>query len=326
MRLPPLLSIRDILRLYGISALPKLSQNFLLDPTILRKLASFCPDAEQRLVIEVGPGPGGLTRAYLERGVQRLLAIEKDERFQPALAMLEQAVEGRLKAVLGDALRVDEAALVEEHFGPLPAQPWAAPGGPLITGNLPFSISGPLLIRWLRLVGDRQGIFACGRGRLELMMQKEVAERMVALPGSRKYGRLSVLCQHLCATKVEYIIPGRCFVPPPDVDAAWVSLDPYPTPRVAAATQDVEQFCTLAFSKSRKVCRTALELSGVPPSLVALVLQSANIGATERFQELPVDVICRMAAVWGRHKARMQDDPYYKEKGRPRMALPRAKG
>ena len=324
MKLPPLLSLRDLLRLYGVHATKSLSQNFILDTALLGKLVSYCPNLQQRPVLEIGPGPGGLTRALLNAGVQRLVTVERDARFVPVLQMLEQASDGRMRSVIGDIMPTDEYELLQAHFGPLPDASDSLVDAPMLVGNLPFQISTALLLKWLRQMAVGQGIFRLGHVGMALMFQKEVAERLVALHGTRQYGRISIMTQHLCHVRLAHVLPRTCFTPRPKVDAAWVLLQPRAEPLTDTPTAFVEQFTTLAFSKSRKTAARGLEASGVPSALVDILLNSEGLSGKERFQSLPVDTICRMANVWGQNRHLMQTDPYFAQKGKPKLPLSKA--
>ncbi len=248
---PPL---RDALRAAGVTADKSFGQHFLLDLNICRKIARLAGPLDGETVIEVGPGLGGLTRALLEAGA-RVTAIEADARFLPLLADLPGADEGRLTVIHADALNVDEATLAGED-------------GARIVANLPYNIGTPLLIKWLT-----------GRFRpksMTLMFQREVAERIVARVGGRDFGRLAVLAQTLCETRIVMSLPARAFTPPPKVDSAVVELVPRaerPSGELVDALQTVTRE---AFGQRRKMLRSALksiggaalcEAAGLDPSL-----------------------------------------------------------
>lgn len=231
--LPPL---REALAAHGLTAKKSFGQHFLLDLNVTRKIARLAAPALGSMVIEVGPGPGGLTRALLETGA-RVIAVEKDRRFLPLLADLAEAADGALTVVEGDALEVDEAALA---------------GGPAaIVSNLPYNVGTPLLIKWL--VGRFQPT------AMTLMFQKEVAERIVAAPGDGAYGRLAVIAQATAETSLVMEIPARAFTPPPKVDSAVVRLVPRrdrPAPPLLDALQTVT---AAAFGQRRKMLRSSLK-------------------------------------------------------------------
>ncbi len=229
---PPL---REALRAAGLSADKGFGQHFLLDLNICRKIARLAGDLPGETVIEVGPGPGGLTRALLETGA-RVIAIEADARFLPLLAELPG-----LTVIHGDALKADEAAL-------------AGPGGARIVSNLPYNVGTPLLIKWLT------GPF---RPRsMTLMFQKEVAERIVAPVGGKDYGRLAVLAQTVCATRVVMTLPARAFTPPPKVDSAVVELIPRAEAPSAKLVEALQIVTREAFGQRRKMLRSSLKTIG----------------------------------------------------------------
>ena len=203
--LPPL---REVIRRYQLSAFKGLGQPFLLDGNMTAKIARAAGDLAGRTVYEVGPGPGGLTRALLAAGAARVIAVERDGRCREALAELATAYPGRLDVIDGDALRIDERSLL--------------PPGTVTVANLPYNISGPLVARWL----ERLDLFHS----LTLMFQREVAERLAAPPGGKTYGRLSVLTQWACEVKTRFDLPPQAFVPPPKVTSAVVHLVPRTEP------------------------------------------------------------------------------------------------
>ncbi len=240
--LPPL---REVLSEHGLLADKRFGQHFLLDLNLTRKIARLAGPLADALVIEVGPGPGGLTRALLAEGAARVVAIERDPRFIPLLEEIQAVSDGRLVLVQADALRVDEAALAVEH----------GPGlRPLIVANLPYNVATPLLIHWLT------GPFR--PAAMVLMFQKEVADRIAAPPGADAYGRLSVLAQATADARVAMTLPARAFTPPPKVDSAVVVLIPRADapagPRLAA----LERVTAAAFGQRRKMLRSSLKPIG----------------------------------------------------------------
>ncbi len=254
--------IRDALRAAGLGADKGFGQHFLLDLNICRKIVRLAGPLDGDTVIEVGPGPGGLTRALLEAGA-RVIAIEADARFLPLLADLPHT-DGQFTVVHADALKSDEANL-------------AGPDGARVVSNLPYNIGTALLIKWLT------GPF---RPRsMTLMFQKEVAERIVAPVGGDAYGRLAVLAQTLCETRIVMSLPARAFTPPPKVDSAVVELIPRadrPPPELIAALETVTRE---AFGQRRKMLRSALkaiggeglcDAAGIDPSLRGEVVDLAG--------------------------------------------------
>jgi 16S rRNA (adenine1518-N6/adenine1519-N6)-dimethyltransferase len=239
--LPPL---RESLEAHGLLAKKSFGQHFLLDLNITRKIARIAGPLDGAAVLEVGPGPGGLTRALLEAGA-RVIAVEKDERFLPLLQELGDASDGALQVVHADALAVNEAALLAEH----------APGLPLrIISNLPYNVGTPLLIKWLTGSLPWQG--------MALMFQKEVAERIVAEPGSEAYGRLAVIAQAIADASVGMSLPARAFTPPPRVDSAVALLQPLETRPADAMLKALERVTAAAFGQRRKMLRSSLKQLG----------------------------------------------------------------
>jgi 16S rRNA (adenine1518-N6/adenine1519-N6)-dimethyltransferase len=313
--LPPL---RDLLETHGLWARKSLGQHFLLDMNITRRIARTAGDIAGRPVIEVGPGPGGLSRALLEAGADPLIVIEKDERFLPLLEPLVAWSGGRLHIVQGDALDVDEEALLPStaspHAGKAPREsaaergradaptaqttaqfvrpppPAPAPqgggGSPAhIVSNLPYNVGTQLLVKWLKA--------GAWRGDMTLMFQKEVAQRIVAKPGDDAYGRLAVLAQARCATRLEFTVPARAFTPPPKIDSAVVRLvdraDPYPH------LDALERVTAAAFGQRRKMVRSALR--ALTPDAEAL-LREAGLEPTARAEEIDQAGFRALADVW----------------------------
>ena len=234
--LPPL---RESLAAHGLLAKKSFGQHFLLDLNITRKIARLANVGPQDHVIEVGPGPGGLTRALLETGA-RVTAVEKDERFRPLLEELAAAAPG-LELVFGDALRADEAAIAGGEAAHL-------------VSNLPYNVGTPLLIKWLT------GPWT--PASLTLMFQKEVADRIVARPGDEAYGRLAVIVQATCQAQRVMEVPARAFTPPPKVDSAVVRLLPRSDPPEPELIRALERVTAAAFGQRRKMLRSSLKSLG----------------------------------------------------------------
>jgi 16S rRNA (adenine1518-N6/adenine1519-N6)-dimethyltransferase len=256
-RLPPL---RDAIETQGLTARKSFGQHFLFDLNLTRKIARLAGPFDGDVVIEVGPGPGGLTRALLEAGA-RVIAIEKDARFLPILADLAAAAEGMLAVVHADALAVDEVALVAGHASSPAAR---------IVSNLPYNVGTPLLIKWLA------GPFR--PKAMTLMFQKEVADRIVAEPGRAAYGRLSVIAQALCEAATALDIPARAFTPPPKVDSAVVRFTPRATRPAAPVLEALQAVTAAAFGQRRKMLRSSLKPLG-GEALCAAVSIDANLRA-----------------------------------------------
>ena len=260
--LPPL---RESLAAAGLSADKRFGQHFLLDLNICRKIARLAGDLGDQTVIEVGPGPGGLTRALLEAGA-RVIAIERDPRFIPLLTQIAAAADGRLTVIEADALTVDEAALVRA----------AAPGTPArMVSNLPYNVGTPLLVKWLT------GPFR--PASMTLMFQKEVARRITAPPGGGDYGRLAVLAQALCETRNVLDLPARAFTPPPKVASAVVELVPRADPIADDLVQSLQRVAQAAFGQRRKMLRSSLrDLGG------EALCRAAGIDPDARAETVPV--------------------------------------
>ena len=267
--LPPL---REVIAAHGLTARKQLGQNFLLDLNLTAKIARAAGPLEDVTVIEVGPGPGGLTRALLAAGARKVVAIERDERALPALQQIAEAYPGRLAVIHGDALEVDYTGLVE--------------GPAKIVANLPYNIATPLLIGWL--TAEPWPPFY---DSLTLMFQREVAERIVARPGDKAFGRLGVLCGWRTDARIAFNVDRNAFTPPPNVTSTVVHLKPKAVdPDVAV--RDVEAVTRAAFGQRRKMIRQSLKSTGVP---VERLLEAAGLRGDERAEELPVDAFLKMA-------------------------------
>lgn len=265
--LPPL---REVIRDHGLSARKSLGQNFLLDLNLTGKIARAALPVAGATVIEVGPGPGGLTRALLKAGAGRVIAIEKDRRCVEALEALSRAAEGRLQIVEGDALEVDEAALA------------GAPAA--LAANLPYNVATALLMKWLY----RIDCFTT----LTLLFQKEVAERIAAAPGSRTYGRLSVQVQWRCSVERLFDIAADAFTPKPKVTSTLIRLLPHAQAPAPARPESLERLLKAAFGQRRKMLRASLkQLSGDAEHLLA----SAGVDPRARAEDLDVAAFCRLA-------------------------------
>ncbi len=268
--LPPL---RDDLARAGIAADKRFGQHFLLDLNITRKIVRLAGAGAGDTVIEVGPGPGGLTRALLESGA-RVVAVEKDPRFIPLLQDLAAVSGGRLTVIEGDALRADEAALAGRDAGRVH-----------IVANLPYNVGTPLLIKWLT------GPFR--PASMTLMFQREVAMRIVAAPDDPDYGRLAVLAQALCQARIVMDLPARAFTPPPKVASAVVRLTPLadrpPEARIAA----LQGVARAAFGQRRKMLRSSLKPLGGEA-----LCRAAGLDPDARAETVPVAGFLALADAW----------------------------
>ncbi len=269
--LPPL---REVIAAHGLAAKKQLGQNFLLDLNLTARIARTAGSLEGITVIEVGPGPGGLTRALLAEGARRVVAIERDERALPALAEIAAAYPGRLEVISGDALEIDYAALAD--------------GPTRIIANLPYNIATPLLTGWLT-IEPWPPFFES----LTLMFQREVAERIVAKPGEDAYGRLGVLCGWRAEARIAFDVNRNAFVPPPKVTSSVVLLKPKSVDS-AVEVRDLERVTKAAFGQRRKMIRQSLKATGVP---VETLLAAADLRGDERAEDLPVEAFLTMAKV-----------------------------
>ena len=267
--LPPL---RDVIARHGLAARKSLGQNFLLDLNLTRRIARSAGSLADHTIVEVGPGPGGLTRALLMEGARRVVAIERDERCLPALAEIEAAAPGRLTVIHGNALEVNMAALVD--------------GPARVVANLPYNVATPLLVNWLET-----DPWPPWFSSLTLMFQREVAERIVAEPGSKDYGRLGVLAQWRTEPDILFDIGPKAFTPPPKVTSSVVHLIPRVQP-IACELRLLERLTAAAFGQRRKMLRSSLQSLGVP---AAELLAAAGIEPTERAERLTVDQFCALA-------------------------------
>ena len=260
--LPPL---RDVISRFGLDARKSLGQNFLLDLNLTARIARASGDLEGATVVEVGPGPGGLTRALLAGGARRVVAIERDERCLAALAEIAAHYPGRLEVVSGDALAVDMAALA---------------GGPArIVANLPYNVATPLLVGWLRTEPWPPWWTSA-----TLMFQREVAERIVAAAGDDAYGRLGVLAGWRSEARILFEVGPKAFVPPPKVTSAIVHLVPRPAP-LTAEPDRLEKVVAAAFNQRRKMLRSSLKSVFADPEAA---LAAAGIEPTRRAEEIDV--------------------------------------
>jgi 16S rRNA (adenine1518-N6/adenine1519-N6)-dimethyltransferase len=267
-RLPPL---REVIASHGLAPKKSLGQNFLFDLNLTRKIARAAGAGDGGVFYEVGPGPGGLTRALLSEGAGKVIAVERDARCLPALEQIAQAWPGKLDVHSADALELDEAALL--------------PRGVRIAANLPYNVGTALLIKWLT-VKTWPPVWTS----LTLMFQKEVAQRITARPGSEHYGRLSVLAQWRCTSRILFDVNKGAFVPPPSVTSAIVRLEPRAEPLAPANLQDLEKVTAAAFGQRRKMLRQSLKPLGGEA-----LLQKAGIDPTARPEDLAIEQFAALA-------------------------------
>lgn len=273
--LPPL---RDVIERHELRAKKNLGQNFLLDLNITRRIARLCGDLNGRTIVEVGPGPGGLTRALLLEGAARVVAIERDERCRPALEEIAARYPGQLDVHFGDALETQWPLLLTD------------PGGPVtIAANLPYGVASLLLAGWME-----SEPWPPWYSSMVLMFQKEVAERIVAEPNTKAYGRLSVLCQWRCEAKIVMSLPAEAFTPPPKVASAVVHFTPRSHLQPACSVKTLGRVTAAAFGQRRKMLRQSLKSLTPMPELL---LAKAELDPTDRAEDLQVSDFARMAAI-----------------------------
>ena len=270
MSLDTLPTLREALEAHGLLAKKSFGQHFLLDLNITRKIARLAQVGDGDDVIEVGPGPGGLTRALLETGA-RVTAIEKDERFAPLLQDVADASE-RLTVIFADALKVNEA----EITGGQPAH---------LVSNLPYNVGTPLLIKWLTGPWTPKS--------LTLMFQREVADRITEGPGEEAYGRLAVIVQATCRAQRVMDAPARAFTPPPKVDSAVVRLEPLAERPSAERLDALQKVTAAAFGQRRKMLRSSLKILGGEELILA-----AGLDPQARAEVIPVDGFLALADAW----------------------------
>ena len=268
--LPP---IREVIARHGLSAKKSLGQNFLLDLNLTSKIARAAGNLSGFDVLEVGPGPGGLTRGLLAEGARRVLAVEKDARALPALAEIAAAYPGRLNVLQGDALKQDVFAQLAPPIK--------------IVANLPYNAGTELLVRWLTPKNWPPPWHS-----LTLMFQREVAERIVARDGTKAYGRLSILARWRADAAIVMDLPPEVFTPPPKVHSAVVHLTALKGPRHPADARMLEQVVATAFNQRRKMLRTALK--SLAPD-IEQKLEVAGIAPTERAERVSIEGFCAIA-------------------------------
>ncbi len=265
--LPPL---RDVIAAHGLAAKKSLGQNFLLDLNLTRKIAR-AAGAKDAVIYEVGPGPGGLTRALLMEGAAKVIAVERDQRCLAALADIAAAWPGKLEVISADAMEMDETAIL--------------PKGAHIAANLPYNVGTALLIKWLS-----SETWPSFWSSLTLMFQKEVAQRIIAKPDSEHYGRLSVLAGWRTKAKILFDVNRGAFVPPPSVTSSIVRLEPLPQPVAPCTLANLERVTAAAFGQRRKMLRQSLKSLGGEG-----LLEKAGIDPTARAEQLDVKQFAALA-------------------------------
>jgi 16S rRNA (adenine1518-N6/adenine1519-N6)-dimethyltransferase len=269
--LPPL---RDVIARTGLGARKSLGQNFLFDLNLTRRIARAAAPLGGFIVVEIGPGPGGLTRALLWEGAEKVVAIERDPRALPALQEIASRYPGKLDIIEADAMAMNWASLVS--------------GPAKIVANLPYNIATPLLTGWLG------GVWPPWFSSATLMFQKEVAERIAGPPGTGHYGRLSVLCQWSCAVRKLFDVHRSAFIPPPKVTSSVVQLVPHPKREPACHVKTLERVTAAAFGQRRKMLRTSLKSLNVDTEAL---LAAADIDGTLRAEQLEAGSFSRLAQI-----------------------------
>ena len=267
-KLPPL---RDVIAAHDLAPKKSLGQNFLFDLNLTAKIARAAGEAEGGTFYEVGPGPGGLTRALLGEGADKVIAVERDARCLPALEEIAAAYPGRLQIISDDALELDEAGIL--------------PRGSRIAANLPYNVGTAILIKWLT-AESWPPVWAS----LTLMFQKEVAQRITARPGTEHYGRLSVLAQWRCTAKLLFDVNRGAFVPPPSVTSSIVRLEPRAQPLAPCALADLEKITAASFGQRRKMLRQSLKALGGEA-----LAEKAGIDPTARPEDLTIEQFAALA-------------------------------
>jgi 16S rRNA (adenine1518-N6/adenine1519-N6)-dimethyltransferase len=267
-KLPPL---RDVIAAHGLAPKKSLGQNFLFDLNLTAKIARAAGAEDGGVFYEVGPGPGGLTRALLAQGAGKVIAVERDVRCLPALEEIAAAWPGRLEVISADALKLDEAGIL--------------PAGVRIAANLPYNVGTAILIKWLT-AKHWPPVWAS----LTLMFQKEVAQRITASPGTEHYGRLSVLAQWRCTAKILFDVNRGAFVPPPSVTSSIVRLEPRDAPLAPCNLSDLERITAASFGQRRKMLRQSLKALGGEE-----LLAKAGIDPTMRPEDLKIEQFAALA-------------------------------
>ena len=270
--LPPL---KDVISKYEIRAKKSLGQNFLLDLNLTSKIARYAGNLKQSDVLEIGPGPGGLTRSLLNEGARQVVSIEKDNRCIAALEEIQSLFPGRLRLLQGDALSMNVTQYLTDPIK--------------IIANLPYNIGTELLVRWLNSKN-----WPSFWQSMTLMFQKEVANRIVARPGSKAYGRLSVMSQWRCNTKIAFNIPATAFTPPPKVESAVVHFEALNEPKFPAEVDKLEFVVSKAFNQRRKMLRGALKGHFIN---VEEGLFSIGVLPTKRAENITVQEFCAMSQI-----------------------------
>lgn len=256
--------VAEMMRDAGLEPKKQFGQNFLFDLNLTRKIARSVPNIDGQTVIEVGPGPGGLTRALLESGAALVIAIEKDKTTQPILSKISDASDGRLQVIYGDAMKINTKELGIKNYA--------------VCSNLPYNVGTELLIQWLHLMAESDGPLS-----LTLMFQREVAQRIIAKPGDKQYGRLSVLVSLVANARILFNVPNTAFFPAPKVQSAVVQIIPNGS---KIELDKIEQLTAKLFGQRRKMLR------GIIPGID---WSQFSLTGTERAEELPPEKFVEIA-------------------------------
>jgi 16S rRNA (adenine1518-N6/adenine1519-N6)-dimethyltransferase len=284
----PLPPLREIVSKHGLLAKKSLGQNFLFDLNLTGRIARAAGPLDEATIVEVGPGPGGLTRALLAEGAPKVIAIERDARCLAALGEIAAAYPGRLNVIAGDALAIDYGALVHEHAPERPVR---------ICANLPYNIGTALLVRWIETEAWPPWF-----DRMTLMFQREVAERIVATPADRaNYGRLAVLCAWRTEASILFDVPARAFTPPPKVNSSVVELVPRRDP-LACDARALAAVTQAAFGQRRKMLRQSLRT--LPNADAVALLECAGLDPRQRAEEIDVQGFVALARAYEDHLTR----------------------
>jgi 16S rRNA (adenine1518-N6/adenine1519-N6)-dimethyltransferase len=266
----PLLTTSELIKKYGLDAKKSLGQNFILDKNFTDKIARSCGDLTNCEVLEIGPGPGSLTRSILDAGAKKLIVIEKDERCLQALDELKNFYGERLEIISADALEISEEKLFAGKFK--------------IIANLPYNIGTVLLFKWLKIPHKISS--------MHLMLQKEVVDRIVAKPGDSHYGRLAVMVNFLCETKKVFEVSRTVFTPPPKVTSAIVEITPRAQPLYDIDFKKLERVVAAAFNQRRKMIKSSLKAINKDAEII---LRELNINPELRAENLTIEEFCRIA-------------------------------
>lgn len=301
-RLPPLPTIRDLIRIYKLRALKQFSQNFLMDQRLTDKIVRAAGKIENGYVLEVGPGPGSITRSILSRYPKHLVVVEKDRRFMPSLEILAESTKdlARMDIVRDDILKYR----TEHAFPDCPQFTWEGKrANVFLIGNLPFAISTRLLINWYKDISLRRGAWTYGRSSLTLTFQLEVAQRIIAQLGDEQRCRLSIMSQIWSKPELKFVIPGKAFVPKPNVDVGVVTMLPLKQPLTNLPFDLVEKVMRHIFSMRQKYCRRGILTLYPPPvqeELTARTFAMAQVDPLLRPFQLSVDECLKLAEAYNK--------------------------